>query len=112
MNIINFVKLYWSDILLILCGLSAIIFAICKKDFKFIKSIVFQLVTEAEIKYGDGTGILKLTETIKKLYKELPPVIKLVITEKQLVKLIEKGLAEAKKKWEANKNLLKGKGEN
>lgn len=107
MNILNFIVTYWSDILLALFGLFALVLAFYKKDYNFIKSRIFELVTEAERTYGDGTGILKLTMVINRLYAELPKTIKLLVTEKQIVNLIEKILEQAKAKWQANEKLLK-----
>lgn len=63
------------------------------------------MVTDAEGECGAGTGIIKLSDVVAKLYTHLPSVIRILFTEKQLVDIAEAVLVEAKKKWETNGNL-------
>jgi hypothetical protein len=63
------------------------------------------LVTDAEGECGTGTGVIKLSDVVAKLYGYLPSVARVLFTEKQLVNIAESVLEEAKKKWETNKNI-------
>lgn len=107
MEIINFIANYWSDILLVIAGIVAIAVAIYRKDYGFIKTQIFELVTNAEKEFGSGTGTLKLATVINQLYTKLPSYIRIFATEAQLKKAVEKILELAKEKWESNPNLLK-----
>ena len=68
---------------------------------------MFALVTEAEALYGAGTGELKLASVIDTIYPNLPKLFKTFVTDKQLTKIVESVLAEAKEKWNSNKNFEK-----
>lgn len=103
---IEFLKLYGIDVLVILAIVVFIILAIIFRKTPIVKRIIFSLVTEAEKELGSGTGQLKLAMVIEWLYPKLPSVIKFFVSEKMLLKWIEAGLAEAKKKWEENPALL------
>lgn len=72
---------------------------------KILKQIAIKFVTDAEGECGAGTGVIKLSEVVAKLYAYLPSVVRILFTEKQLVQIAESVLAEAKKKWETNENL-------
>ena len=106
MQIINFIINHWSDILLVLIAIGSLIYAIYKKDLSLVRQQLFSLVTEAEKEYGSGTGVLKLASVVAAIYPKLPKLLKLFITEKKLVQMIENVLTEAKKKWDSNKKLL------
>jgi hypothetical protein len=106
MKIIEFIISHWSDILLLILGVAALIYAIYKKDLPFVRQQLFSLVTEAEKAYGGGTGVLKLASVVSAIYPQLPKLFRMLITEKMLVRIIESVLAEAKKKWTSNKKLL------
>ena len=107
MKVVEFIIAHWSDIFLVIAAIASVIFAIYKKDYNIVKKQIFSLVTEAESAYGSGTGILKLSTVIAVLYPKLPVLFKTFITEKQLVKIIESVLAEAKKTWAENPELTK-----
>ena len=82
-----------------------IIYLIKTGQTKILKQIAIKFVTDAEGECGTGTGIIKLSEVVAKMYAYLPSVVRILFTEKQLVQIAESVLAEAKKKWEANENL-------
>lgn len=106
MKALEFLMNYGSIIFLAIMIVAAIVFAIYKKDYSIVKKLIFSLVTEAELAYGSGTGVLKLSTVITALYPKLPQTFKLLVTEKKLTEMIEAVLADAKKKWEANPKLL------
>lgn len=67
--------------------------------------ILFGLVTKAEKEFGGGTGKLKLAAVSDWIYQRIPAVLKLLFSEKDIEKLIEDALEEAKKAWGTNGNL-------
>ncbi|MBE6784125.1 MAG: hypothetical protein E7536_08970 [Ruminococcaceae bacterium] len=106
MQIVNFIINHWSDILLVIIAVASLVYAIYKKDLTLVRKQLFALVTEAEREYGGGTGVLKLASVITAIYPRLPALLKMFVTEKQLTKITEDVLTEAKKKWDSNKKLL------
>jgi hypothetical protein len=102
---IEFVTKYWSSLLLLVILAVIVIVLIYKKQYAILGKIVFSLVTEAEKKFGGGTGTAKFAAVVDWIYPKIPAVVRFFITSKQLTKLIEDGLTEAKKKWESNPQL-------
>ena len=105
MQILKWLLVNWDSVLLIALVVTLIIYLIKTGQTKILKRIAVKLVTDAEGECGAGTGIIKLSDVVAKLYTHLPSVIRILFTEKQLVDIAEAVLAEAKKKWEANDNL-------
>ena len=105
MEILNFLLANWDSVLIVIVLITVFIILITKKQYAILDKIVFSLVTEAEKKYGGGTGAAKLAAVIEQLYPKIPAVIRLFISEAQLEKLIERVLADAKDRWEKNPNL-------
>lgn len=105
MNILNFLLLNWDSVLVVLAVLVGVIVLLAKKQYAILDRIILVLVTEAEKQYGGGTGAVKLAAVIDWVYPKIPAVIRLFITEAQLVAAIERVLAEAKAKWEKNPNI-------
>ena len=64
------------------------------------------LVTEAEKLYGLGTGALKLSYVLEKVYATLPDSCKLIFTPDQLGSMVDKALAIAKELWQRNPSLI------
>ena len=69
--------------------------------------IALVLVTDAEIAFGGGTGVLKRSYVIDELYKRIPDEYKKYITEDNLDAIINKALEEAEKIWSDNPNVNK-----
>lgn len=67
--------------------------------------IAIVLTTNAEIKYGGGTGVLKRSVVIDELYKRIPDEFKKYVNEDNLNTVVETALAEAKKIWDSNANV-------
>lgn len=105
MQILKWLLVNWDSVLLVALVVALIIYLIKTGQTKIIKQIAVKLVTDAEGECGAGTGIIKLSDVVAKLYTHLPSVIRILFTEKQLVNIAEAVLAEAKKKWETNGNL-------
>ena len=105
MQILKWLLLNWDSVLLIGVVIAIIIYLIKTGQTKILKQIAVKFVTDAEGECGAGTGIIKLSEVVAKMYGYLPNVVRVLFTEKQLVKIAESVLAEAKKKCEANEHL-------
>ena len=105
MQILKWLLVNWDSVLLIAMVVALIIYLIKTGQTKILKQIAIKFVTDAEGECGAGTGIIKLSEVVAKMYAYLPSVVRILFTEKQLVQIAESVLAEAKKKWEANENL-------
>ncbi len=124
MNVFKFVVANWTDILVLLVLIVSAIIGI--KQWIKVKGPIFNkmsstekiayvtrlitnlvpiamaLVTDAEITYGGGTGVLKRSTVIEKLYTLIPDEYKMYVTEDNLDAVINKVLPEAKKLWEEN----------
>lgn len=105
MQVLKWLLFNWDSVVLVAVVLAIIIYLIKTGQTKILKQIAVKLVTDAEGECGSGTGVLKLSEVVGKLYDKLPSVLRILFTEKQLVDITEGVLAEAKKKWEANQNV-------
>ena len=107
MNILKFIGANWDSIFFIVAVLAGIIFLAAKKQYAILDRIIFALVTEAEKKFGAGTGAAKLAAVIDWVYPKIPSVIRLFLTAKKLESIIERVLAEAQERWKANPNLTR-----
>lgn len=105
MMVLKWLVANWDSVLLVIMVIALIIYLIKTGQTKILKQIAVKLVTEAEGEFGSGTGIIKLSDVVAKLYTHLPSVVRILFTEKQLVDIAEAVLQEAKKKWTDNKNI-------
>ncbi len=105
MSIVNFLLLNWDSVLVVLAVIAGVIVLLVKKQYAILDRIILALVTEAEKKYGGGTGAVKLAAVIDWVYPKIPAIIRLFVTESQLVTAIERVLDEAKERWEKNKSI-------
>lgn len=105
MNIIQFLAANWDSVLVILAFLVLIVVLIKRGETKILDKILFNLVTQAEKQFGGGTGSLKFAAVADWIYQRIPAILKLLFTEKDIEKMIEAALAEAKAAWGANENL-------
>jgi hypothetical protein len=105
MTILDILSEYGSSILFVLIFAAIVVLLIYKKQYAILDKIVFSLVTEAEKKYGGGTGAAKLAAVVEWVYPKIPAVVRFFITSDELMELIENILTEAKKKWDSNPKL-------
>lgn len=85
--------------------------AYIKRLLENLSPIALNLVTEAEIAFGGGTGKLKRSYVIDELYSRVPDEYKKYITESNLDAVLTDALNEARLLWERNddvKKLMKG----
>ena len=105
MNIIQFLLTNWDSVLVVLAFLALIVVLIKRGETAVLNRILFGLVTKAEKEFGGGTGKLKLAAVSDWIYQRIPAVLKLLFSEKDLERMIETALEEAKKAWGNNDNL-------
>lgn len=105
MSIVNFLLLNWDSVIVGAALVIGLVVLLAKKQYAILDKIILALVTEAEKKYGGGTGAVKLAAVIDWIYPKIPAVIRLFITESQLVKMIEHVLVDAKQRWESNPSI-------
>ena len=105
MNILNFLAANWDSVLVVIVFVALLVFLSMKGEKKIVYKILYTLVTEAEKRYGGGTGSLKQAAVIEQIYNQLPAVVKLIITVQTLEKWVDEAVELAKKEWSKNANL-------
>lgn len=105
MNVLTFLAKNWDSVLVVVAFLALVVVLIKRGETKILKQILFNLVTQAEKKFGSGTGSLKYAAVADWIYQRIPAVLKLLFTSSDIEKMIEAALEEAKKAWGANENL-------
>ena len=100
MELLNFLVKHWDSILLLAAIAAVIVVPLVSGKKKIIYRMLYALVTEAEKNFGSGTGALKFSYVLEKLYAALPAFFKIVIPFTTLQKWIEDVLKEAKEAWE------------
>lgn len=127
MKVLLFIADHWQDILVVILLIASIVTGISKFTAKYgpilgkmtlgekmayitrlltnLVPIALTLVTDAEIQFGGGTGVLKRSYVIDELYKRIPDEYKKYITEDNLDTIINNALVEAEKLWDQNPNI-------
>ena len=105
MKIIAFLLANWDSVLVVLAFLALIAVLIKRGETAVLNRILFGLVTKAEKEFGGGTGKLKLAAVSDWIYQRIPAVLKLLFSEKDIERMIETALEEAKKAWGNNENI-------
>jgi len=77
-----------------------------KQARAMLEQMLPSLITDAEVAYGVGTGPLKLSFVLEKVYARLPDAYKLFFTPDQLGGMVDKALAVARELWIKNPALL------
>ena len=105
MNIIKIILLNWDSVLLVITATGGIVALYKRGEIKILKDILFRLVTRAEAEFGSGTGELKRAAVIEWLYERMPGLLRLIVTRRDIDRLIDEVLTYAKDKWASNPNL-------
>lgn len=105
MNIIQFLAANWDSALVVVGFIVVLVVLIKRGETKILKQILFNLVTQAEKQFGSGTGTLKFAAVADWIYQRIPAILKLLFTEKDIARMIEAVLEEAKKAWGTNDNI-------
>lgn len=101
---LNFINL--SSILVVLVFIIGLLFLYKKGKKEFVRQVVLSLVVQAEKALGSGTGELKYAMVVENVYKMLPPILKLLISQKELDNMIEDGVEYLKEYLNQGKDLL------
>ena len=99
MELIDFLVKHWDSILLLAAIAAALLVPFIKSKKKVIYKMLYALVTEAEKTFGSGTGALKSSYVLERLYASLPTLLKLILPYATLQKWIEEALQSAKEEW-------------
>jgi hypothetical protein len=73
-----------------------------KGSAKYVKQMLFYLVTQAEAEFGSGTGDLKYAAVTTWLYEKLPAILKFFFTAKQIDAMIEAAVDQMKEYLQKN----------
>ncbi len=103
---LNFIKLNLSSILVVLVFIIGLLFLYKRGKKEFVNQVILSLVVQAEKALGSGTGDLKYIMVVENVYKVLPPILKLLISKKELDNMIEDAVQVLKTYLEGNINLL------
>ena len=129
MDVLLYIAKHWHDILVVILLIVSMIAGVkqwVKKNGPILKEMTLEeriayitrlltnlapialvLVTDAEIAYGSGTGVLKRSYVIDELYKRIPDEYKKYITEDNLDDIINIALEQAEKLWVDNPKVNK-----
>ena len=77
-----------------------------KQARAMLEQMLPSLVTDAERKYGIGTGSMKLSYVFEKVYARLPDACKMLFTPEQLGGMVDKALTIARELWLRNPSLI------
>ncbi|MBQ8208784.1 MAG: hypothetical protein IJZ89_08640 [Clostridia bacterium] len=105
MTIIEFTLANWDSILIIACFCLALGILYFMGQKRLVYKILYALVTEAEAKFGGGTGELKQAYVIKQIYNALPGILKSFISAERIGAWVDDALETAKEKWAKNGNI-------
>lgn len=103
---LEFIKLNQSSILVVLLFVVGLLFIYKRGKKDFVRQIVLSLVVQAEKALGSGTGELKYAMVVEELYKVLPIILTMLISKKELDKLITDAVDYLKEYLKKDKNLL------
>lgn len=93
---LEFIKANLYDILTVIVFGIGCVFLVRKGYESKVKEMLFYLVCKAEELYGSGTGELKYAAVVTWLYEQLPPIMKLLFTTKQIDAYIEAAVLQMK----------------
>ena len=85
-------EVIFANLDLILAGAVVLISAVVlarRGQIKLLRELVLSLVVGAEVDFGGGTGEIKKSEVVKKVYELLPSMSKYLISESKVSELIE-----------------------
>lgn len=103
---LEFIKLNLSSIMVVLLFAIGLLFIYKRGKKEFVKQVVLSLVVQAEKTLGSGTGELKYAMVVENVYKILPYILRLLISKKELDRLIEDGVQYMKQYLSKDKDLL------
>lgn len=103
---LNFIKMNLSSIITIIIVIVGLLYLYKRGKKEFVRQAVLSLVVQAEKALGSGTGDLKYVMVVENVYKILPPILKLLISQKELDNIIEDSVQYLKEYLQQDKDLL------
>ena len=103
---LEFIKLNLSSILVALLFIVGLLFIYKRGKKDFVRQVVLSLVVQAEKALGSGTGELKYAMVVEELYKVLPIILAMLISKRELDKLITDAVDYLKEYLKKDKDLL------
>lgn len=103
---IDFIAQHWLSILIVLVFIATIVILMARGKKEIVYKMLHFLVTEAEQRFGNGTGFIKFAYVLEQIYEKLPLVIRLFITYDTMEQWIENALVEAKEHWAKEAGIL------
>lgn len=103
---LEFIKLNLGSILVVLLFVIGLLFIYKRGKKDFVRNVVLSLVVQAEKALGSGTGELKYAMVVENVYKVLPYILRLLISEKELDNIIENSVKYLKEYLKKDKDLL------
>lgn len=102
----DFIKINISSIIMVVLFIVGLLLLYRNGKKEFVRKIILSLVIQAEKALGSGTGELKYAMVIEELYFTLPSILRLLITKKELDKMISNSVEYLKEYLKDGKNLL------
>lgn len=93
---IDFIKVNIYSIVVILVIIVGLLYLYKRDNKEVVRKIVLSLVVQAEKALGGGTGEFKYALVVENIYRVLPGILTLLISKKELDRLIEDGVVYMK----------------
>lgn len=103
---LEFIKMNITSILVVLFFVIGLLFLYKRGKKEFVRQVVLSLVVQAEKALGSKTGDLKYMMVVEGVYKILPPILKMLITKKELDNIIEDSVQVLKEYLSGGTTLL------
>lgn len=88
----------WYSVIALVIFVTICIYLIKRGYSNKVKAMMFYLVCKAEIIYGSGTGELKYSQVVLWIYENLPKIMQILFTQKEIDQLVEDAV-QAMKTW-------------
>ena len=102
MAIFDFITANWDSVLVVAIAIIALVTLYLRGQKRIVYKILYGIAAELQKKFGEGTGKLKQSYAIEKIYSMLPAIMKALISVNQLEKWVDDGVEKIKKEWEQN----------
>lgn len=93
---IDFIANNWMNIAVVIVFIAVLMLLYKYNRRETVRKIILSLVVQAEKAFGSGTGELKYAYVIDKFYNNLPGILKLLYTPKEIDAYITEGVAKLK----------------
>lgn len=102
MAILDFLATHWDSILVVVLTCLVLVLLYIKGQKKIVYKILYGIAAELQKQFGEGTGALKQSYAIEKIYSMMPAFMKSIVSVKQLEKWVDDGVKKIKEEWKQN----------